>query len=283
MRRFLVSTLGILLVFATITACGVPQEIHDEALHDLDNTRTTLAQTQRNKAEMEAELTGQIETLEARIAALEDDKAALESELAQARGDLEVYGSRAGSLEDALQASREELDYLRRARQQTEERLQVFRDLASQLAGMVEAGQLSVSIREGRMVINLADDILFDSGRTDIKADGQAALQDLAEVLQDLSDRQFLVAGHTDNIPIRRGTFGSNWELSTARAVQVVQFLQENGVPPQNLAAAGYGEYDPIASNEEAETRALNRRIEIILMPNLEELPAVPDDLFNES
>ncbi len=282
MRRLL--SLPLIAAFLlTVSACGVPQEIHDETLQDLENTRIELSETRKAKADMEDELTSKIETLEAAIAALEGDKAALEEELAEARADLALYGDRAGSLEDALEASRAELDELRRARRQTEERLQAYRDIANQLAGMIEAGQLSVTIRDGRMVINLADDILFDSGRTDIKDDGQRALEELAEVLTEIPDRNFLIAGHTDNIPIRSGRFASNWELSTARAVQVVRFLQDKGVDPTTLAAAGYGEFDPIASNEEAETRALNRRIEIILMPNIEELPAMPETLFEES
>lgn len=274
----------LLLLIATLSsACLVPKSRHEEALDQLEETRIQLAATERDKAELEERLTGELESLQARIADLEGDKSALETELAEARSDLEFYESRKGSLEEALAANRQELSELRRARQQTEERLQVFRDLASQLASMIEAGQLSVNIRDGRMVINLADDILFDSGRTEIKTDGKAALEELSAVLRDIPDRNFLVAGHTDNIPIRSGRFSSNWELSTARAVTVVEYLQQQGVSPQNLAAAGYGEFDPIASNDEAETRALNRRIEIILMPNIEELPSVPDDILQES
>lgn len=282
MRRAIVSLLLPITAALPLTACGVPQEIHDEVVHELDETRIALAEAQREKAETEATLQEDLEKLQGQINALESDKGMLEGELAELRGDLELYESRAGSLEEALEANRSELAQLREARRQTEERLQVYRDIASQLASMIEAGQLSVSIRDGRMVINLADDILFDSGRTNIKTEGQQALQELATVLQDLSDRSFLVAGHTDNIPIRSGRFNSNWELSTARAVEVVQFLQKEGVQPQNLAAAGYGEFDPIADNEDAQTRALNRRIEIILMPNISEMPSVPEDLLGE-
>ncbi|RAL23073.1 chemotaxis protein MotB [Lujinxingia litoralis] len=272
-----------LLAASLLIGCGVPTDEHEAMLRDMENTKIALATTEREKAEVEEELRGQIETLEARIAKLENDKLALETELSEARGDLDLYESRAGGLEEALEASRTELDELRRARAQTEARLQEYRNLANRLASMVESGQLSVKIREGRMVIELADNILFDSGRTDIKQDGQNALQELAAVLQEVDDRNFLVAGHTDNVPISSGRFSSNWELSTARAVEVVKFLQEQGVNPTNLAAAGYGEFDPIADNEDREMRALNRRIEIILMPNIEELPSVPDDVFQGS
>lgn len=264
------------------SGCLVSKNRHEEALDQLEETRIELANTEREKATLEEGLRAQLDTLDARIAQLDGEKSALEAELRDARTDLELFEAREGSLEEALEANRQELNELRRAREQTEERLRVYRDLASQLAGMIEAGQLSVSIREGRMVINLADDILFDSGRTEIKDAGQQALEELAAVLDGLPDRNFLVAGHTDNVPIRSARFDSNWELSTARAVTVVEFLQEKGVSPSNLAAAGYGEFDPIADNDDREARALNRRIEIILMPNIEELPAVPASLFSD-
>lgn len=276
-------TLVALIAASLFVGCGIPKDEHEAMLRDMENTKIALSTTEREKAEVEEELRGQIETLEARIAKLESDKLSLETELSEARGDLDLYESRAGGLEEALEASRAELDELRRARAQTEERLKEYRSLASRLASMVESGQLTVKIREGRMVIELADNILFDSGRTDIKEDGSVALQELAVVLQEVDDRNFLVAGHTDNIPISSGRFSSNWELSTARAVEVVKFLQEQGVDPTNLAAAGYGEFDPVADNEDRETRALNRRIEIILMPNIEELPSVPDDVLEGS
>lgn len=276
-------SIPLLLIAMLVVACGIPQEEHDQVLENLEDTKISLAETEREKAELDDELTAQIEGLDERIEELLAEKSSIEEELETAQADLDLYESRSGSLEEALQANREELDELRLARQQTEERLKVYREVASQLASMVEAGQLSVTIRDGRMVINLADDILFDSGRTVIKSEGEGALEELAEVLSDFTDRNFLIAGHTDNIPIRSGRFGSNWELSTARAVTVVQFLQDEGVDPGNLAAAGYGEFDPIASNEDADTRALNRRIEIILMPSIEELPAIPDDLLDEN
>ncbi len=273
-------TLAVFFLIILVAACGrISTDDHEAVLDDLEETEIELAETERQRAELEAE----VETLNTRIAALQDEKSALNAELDEARGDLELYESRKGSLEEALEANRSELDELREARRQTEERLQVYRQVAEQLASMIEAGQLSVTIREGRMVINMDDDILFASGRTNIQNEGQEALAELAEILQDIDGRNFLIAGHTDNVPIRSGRFSSNWELSTARAVEVVQFLQEEGVEPRVLAAAGYGEYDPIASNEEAETRALNRRIEIVLMPSIEELPALPDDLLDES
>jgi chemotaxis protein MotB len=96
-------------------------------------------------------------------------------------------------------------------------------------------------------------------------------------VLSTVGDRDFLVAGHTDNVPIRTALFPSNWELSTRRAVEVVHILVAQGMSPKVLAAAGYGEFDPVAANDTPEHRAQNRRIEIVLQPNLSDLPPLDE------
>ena len=140
---------------------------------------------------------------------------------------------------------------------------------------MIDAGQLKVIIRDGRMVIALESDVLFDSGKTNIKPDGQTALAKLAPVLAGITDRKYLVTGFTDDVPIHTQRFPSNWELSTARAVEVVKFLVSSGLKPQQVAAAGYSEFDPVVTNDTPEHRAQNRRIEIVLQPNLSDLPSL--------
>jgi chemotaxis protein MotB len=136
-----------------------------------------------------------------------------------------------------------------------------------------------VAIDRGRMVIQLPQDILFQSGSATIGADGSQTLGEVAAVLADLADRTFQVEGHTDNVPISTARFPSNWELSSARALSVVRLLVQNGVPPANLSGAGYGEFQPKASNDTPDSRRLNRRIEIVMLPNLDVIAAaqVPD------
>jgi chemotaxis protein MotB len=259
--------------------CGVPEEKHNAVVQDLENTKIELANAQQQAQATEQKLKEDIALLESRIAELEKTEADLTTQLQEARGTLQMYESEHGSLEERLAATRGELEELREARAKTRERLARFREIANKFASMVEAGKLSVKIRDGKMVIELTSNVLFDSGSTEIKEAGQTALTELAGVLQQIKNREFLVAGHTDDV----GQESANWELSTARAVEVVQFLQEAGVDPTKLAAAGYGEYAPVASNETAEGKALNRRIEVIMMPNLEELPTIPKDILEES
>lgn len=271
-----------LILFAALglAACGIPEEQHNKVVQDLENLKLELASTQQAKADSEAELNAKIEELEARISATEAQKTEIEAQLADANANLSMYESKTGGLEKALAATKVELEELRKQKVQQEKRLAEYRKLTEQLANMVKSGKLQVKVRNGNMVIQLANNILFDTGKTEVKKDGQDALTELGSVLQTIANRRFLVAGHTDNVPISSGRFKSNWELSTARAVNVVQYLQDAGVNPGVLAAAGYGEFDPVAANDTDDGKALNRRIEIILMPNLDELPKLPKDLF---
>jgi chemotaxis protein MotB len=126
-------------------------------------------------------------------------------------------------------------------------------------------------------VLQLHNDVLFDTGMADVKPDGKKAIGQVAATLRTLGGRRFQVAGHTDNAPITtetKKTFPSNWELSSARAISVVKLLVSEGVDPGELSAAGYGPYDPIASNGSPDGQAKNRRIEITLVPNVGQLVA---------
>jgi chemotaxis protein MotB len=165
------------------------------------------------------------------------------------------------------------LEELQAKERQASARLQTFRNMIEKFRKMIASGQLRVRIQRGRMVVELSENILFDSGKADLKKEGQTALQEVAGVLASIPDREFQIAGHTDNIPIKSARFPSNWELSTARAVTVARFLASQSVPTNRLSAAGYAESQPVASNDTPEGRAQNRRIEIVLMPNLDELP----------
>ncbi len=178
-------------------------------------------------------------------------------------------------LDKLLQASNTQLEELGRQKAAADARAATYKSLTDKLRSMIDAGKLSVKIRKGRMLISLPNDVLFDSGSAQLKKAGQDAIAQVAEALAGFSDRQFLVAGHTDDQPIHTRRFPSNWELSTERAVTVARFLIEKGMKPESLGAVGYGEFDPLVPNDSPEHRAQNRRIEIQLQPNLSELPSM--------
>jgi len=268
------ASLGLVTVAGTgcVTTGTYNQKVAELAAHDKKNADTIQS------------LEAQIKDKDARIAALTTERDNLRKQLddtTSLAGELKDRLEKLGQNVDKLTSEKGQLstalEELRRQKAAAEARAQVFRDLVARLRSMIDAGKLKVIIRNGRMLIALPNDVLFDSGKTNVKSDGQGALQNVAQVLSTIKDRRFLVAGHTDDVPIHTARFPSNWELSTERAVEVTKFLIANGMQPQTLAAAGYGEFDPVAPNDNPEHRAQNRRIEIVLEPNISDLPPLDD------
>jgi chemotaxis protein MotB len=197
-------------------------------------------------------------------------------ECAKARETLEKAASSAAA---DLDASRVELDQLRREKEEEDRRLEVFKSITDKFRQMIDSGKLQVVLRHGRMVVKLPASVLFPSGSAELSKDGQTSLAEVARILRQFPDRRFEVAGHTDNIPIGPpSTFKNNLDLSTARAVTVADYLIEKGMNPARLSAAGYSAYQPVASNGNDAGRQENRRIEIALLPNLAEVPLPNED-----
>jgi len=143
--------------------------------------------------------------------------------------------------------------------------------LEQKLGQEINDKQIKLQMMEKGLVITVVGDLLFGSGKAEIRPEAYSLLDKVSAVLKD-NMVQFNVGieGHTDNIPIQRSGWKSNWELSTARALSVLHYLVKNqGVAPERLSAIGYGEYRPVASNETKEGRKQNRRVEIVILPNV--------------
>jgi len=257
MRRALLAIT--LLGLATNSGCK-----RKELEAQLDKTTQQLTETEtaltKQKAENE-KLGKDVENYKGKVAALEE-------ELATLNGELERLAAQQGITSN-------ELEELRAEKGKRERELKVYKDLFAQLKRLVDAGTIEVVFRKGRMTVKLSNAILFDSGQARLRPEGEAAVAEIVPALQSIGDREFLVAGHTDNDPIKTARYKSNWELSTARAVSMVNAMVLNGYPPGRIGAAGFGEFDPISSNESTGGKEQNRRIEIILMPNLGEIPGL--------
>lgn len=177
---------------------------------------------------------------------------------------------------DRIAALRKRIDELKAAQAASDKRARLFREFAMRLKEQVDAGDLIIVVRDGRMVLQLPNDVLFDTGKTELKPAGQKTLAGIAGVLSSMNQRHFQIAGHTDDVPIHNERFPSNWELSSGRALRVVHFLVDKGVPPTELSAAGYSDIDPIHPNTTPEARKQNRRTEITLQPEIDELVSLP-------
>jgi chemotaxis protein MotB len=256
MRSFLFA----LAMAATVGGC-VKQSTYDKALDENKRLSGELADSQKKQADTEKTLGDKIKELESQLGNLDETTKNKEAELGK------VQGEKA--------ETEKELAELRRQKEAAEKRIAAYKAMQDKFRALVDTGKLQVVFRNGQMTIKLPSGILFPSGSADLSKGGQAALADVVKILLEFKDRRFMVAGHTDDQPIKTAQFPNNWYLSTARANSVVQFMIKQGFPPKALGAAGYGEFDPVADNKTEPGREQNRRIEIILLPNLEELPSL--------
>lgn len=210
---------------------------------DLQTARRELAAGKTALEDCRAE----VATRDARLAVLEEQKAKVEQE------------------------KREKLDEISRT----------YEGLLEGLKDEVEQGRVTISRLQGKLSVNVLDEILFDSGSVAIKSAGKDVLKRLGELLEGVPDKAIVIEGHTDDVPIspelaRR--YPTNWELSTARAAAVVRYLQEDvGIAPERLSAVGFGPFRPVADNDTPEGRARNRRIEVKLIPLEAPLFASPE------
>jgi chemotaxis protein MotB len=207
------------------------------------------------------------------IADLNDRIARLEGELTSATSGRKLTQEELDRTRGEKEASDAELEELRTKRDADLRRLAAYQDLQDRFKSLVDAGDLEVAFRNGQMTLKLPSGVLFPSGGADLSDKGKKTLSRVTKVLAQLDKRRFLVAGHTDNVPIATEQFKNNWYLSTARAVSVVEFMIAEGFSADQLGAAGYADKDPVGSNKSKRGRQKNRRIEIILVPDLSELP----------
>ncbi len=249
------------VLLALLLAGCVKQSTYDKALADNKRLQGELDDSKKKQAETEKTLGDKIKELQSQLGQLDESTRSKEAELGKVKGE--------------KAATEQELAELRRQKEAAEKRIAAYKALQDKFRALVDTGKLQVVFRNGQMTLKLPSGILFPSGSSELTKEGQTALADVVKILIQFKDRRFVVAGHTDNEPIKTAEFKNNWYLSTARANSVVQFMIKQQFPAKNLAAAGYGEFDPVAPNTTETGREQNRRIEIILVPNLEELPSL--------
>ncbi len=175
-------------------------------------------------------------------------------------------------LADSLAETRQALRELTDRKLQMESQLKDFRDLTSGLQSMIDTGSVKIHFVKGRMVVSLGSDVLFTSGSARLSADGRDAVDAVTKQLTHITGKDFQIEGHTDNVPIKTKEFPSNWELASARALTVVNTMIAAGMPAARISAASYAETRPAAANETKEGRDQNRRIDVVVVPDLSKL-----------
>jgi chemotaxis protein MotB len=150
------------------------------------------------------------------------------------------------------------------------------KQISDTLADQIKKGEVGVKVGREGLVVSLREVGFFDSGSADVKLKSEPSLERVAKVLE-AGPYNLRIEGHTDTVPIHHGRYDSNWELSTARATELIKlFITSYGFPPERLSAAGFAEFHPVASNDTVEGRALNRRVDIVVLAAPRSQPSRP-------
>lgn len=250
------------------------KELHQDQIKALENQIALLKTKSGNK---EKEL---IEENEKQSKKYQDTIAELRSELEKEKlgcirklDELKrEYESKIAGLESQIQRLNDQIAKLENLSENQKRELtrlaEQANELESKLSGEISKGQIRLRRSHNRLVIQLDDQISFDSGSAELKKQIFPALEKIKEILGNYQGNLIIVEGHTDNIPIRTKKFQDNWQLSAERALSVLRFLLDSKkLDARQFSVAGYGEHQPIVSNETPENRSLNRRVDIVLEP----------------
>ena len=289
-QHLLISLAAILLL--SLTAC-VSETVHQQKINETLHLQSVVKDLEADYERLQEDKTRLAErndNLNQRLLEAIERNKLLQEDLMRARADLDrvekVLSDRSAEAGAAIAEMRQEIDLLTENNNNLQQQLEAerrerearlaevqgtYNELVGKLEEEIQRGEVKISELKGKLTVNVVDKILFDSGKADLKKDAYKVLQQIGDILKSAVDKNIQVEGHTDNVPITgslKEKFPSNWELSTARATTVLHFLQSQvGIPGERLAAVGYGEYQPLASNSTAQGRAQNRRIQIVLTP----------------
>ena len=246
----------------------------DQLKQDYEASKSTLANLRASYDALEQNSSSEIaknaqknRELLAQLEAKEQALVAENERLEKLKKELESRSNRVAELEKVIAAKDAKMNQLK--------------DAISKALTNFEGKGLTVEQRDGKVYVSMENKLLFSSGSWAVGAEGRKAVNQLGNVLADNPDIAVLIEGHTDNVPYKgSGQLSGNWDLSTKRATAIVNILRENAsIDPENLTAAGRGEYAPIASNASSEGKAKNRRIEVILTPKLDEISKLLNEI----
>ena len=259
---------------------GVDEELaelkseHESLTAERDKLKNDLASLQSNYDNLKSSYDALEENSSAAIAENSRQNRELLAQLEEKERALAAEQARLEKLEKDLAARSKRVNELEGLIAAKDAKMNALKDAISKALTDFEGKGLTVEQRDGKVYVSMENKLLFNSGSWAVNADGRQAVNQLGNVLAQNPDISVLIEGHTDNVPYGgNGPLKDNWDLSTKRATAIVQILRENNsIDPQNLTAAGRGEYAPVASNDTAEGKAKNRRIEVILTPKLDEV-----------
>ena len=238
--------------------------------HDKRNSQKRLAELEKEHEQ----LNSYYKSLLSSSGKLNRDMAAQQEQLLAIQNNLEQTRKLNDSLSVSLAEREKKVKELEQILANKDKAVQDLRSRISNALLNFKENDISVKVKNGKVYVSLAEQLLFKSGSIDVDAKGVTALQQLAKAIKDQKDINILVEGHTDNVPISKKSqyMSDNWDLSVMRATSITKILTKAGVQPRQITASGRGEYSPLTSNDTDANKQKNRRTEIIITPNLDEL-----------
>jgi len=256
---------SLLILSLMVSSCGPSKKLVASWNH--------VDQLQKDSVDTHVQLnecTGLVKDLRIEKSALQSQKTTLQDQNTSVHNDLNALSS---SSKMTIQDQEKRLNNLQNVIQTQKNVMSKLKNSIAEALLKYKTDELSVYIKDGNVYVSLQEKLLFKSGSDVVDSLGKAALQSLAQVINNTKDISVMIEGHTDNVPIKTAQFKDNWDLSTARATSIVRILTKDyGFDSKRITASGKGEFKPVKANETAEERAANRRTEVILSPDLNEL-----------
>jgi chemotaxis protein MotB len=238
-----------------ISGCGIPKDQYNKLNDDYKNLKASAMEEKDAASKKIAEL---------------------DKNVGDVNKEKEALNSRIKSLEENLSAKQVQINELMAEKAKLTEKKKQVDENYDNLMGQLKGDQFTIQQLKGKLSIKMADKILFASGSSKLNKEGNEVIKKLAEALKSVPNKMILVEGNTDNIPLGSSSaFRDNWDLSAQRALAVVRSLQDDGIDPTRLVAAGMSQYQPVALNTTDEGRSKNRRIEVLLIAPDQIAPAI--------
>ena len=274
MRTRMLLTMAIVSLALGMGACTRFESTYMKQVGEAGDLRQQLSALQQQHEELLDEnrvLKTRIEALTGDLAEMTKDRDTQKAESDSLSQTIVELRGRIAVLETENRKLRQDTVALEKSQKEKVRKVSTtYQDMVEKMKKEISEGQVTISELKGKLTVNMVDAVLFDTGKAEVKQGGLEVLKKVISILKGETEKAIRIEGHTDDVPIS-GTlakrFPTNWELSAARAINVTRFLQEQGIDPDVLSAVAYGEYKPISDNETPEGRAMNRRIEIILIP----------------
>ncbi|MBL0225808.1 MAG: OmpA family protein [Geobacteraceae bacterium] len=272
------------VVSLSLSGCLVAESRYLQKVEEADGLTKELGSLKQKHAALTSDnsaLKAEYEKLKSEAAGLAKDKQALSKDkeeletVLKAKSDtlsqnISDLRQKVANLEGENKKLKEDIAALQRIKEEkVKEVSSTYEKLLQNMKSEIALGQVTISELKGKLTVNMEAAILFDSGKADVKDDGLEILLKMIDTLKGVKDKAIRIEGHTDNVQIIGALtrqFPTNWELSSARAINVARYLQQQGIDPAILSAAAFAEYKPVADNSSKEGRAKNRRIEITLV-----------------